>query len=250
LTCLFTFTCNLYTIWYLILCEFATIKVPTGSKVNVKENSKRGRPQTFNRDQVIEVALISYWRDGSSKVSLNEICKRAGVSKPGIYRAFDGEDGLKQAVLLEYRARILSQFHHILQVEQPFNQTVTSLVAFLQMDRDAIGLPAGCLHADMYEAKGEFGSLTVQTIESIRQESLQQLENWVERARGAGEISPAMPSSIVALYIYAQLQSALRLQRDGVDQEHVLACFRLALSVLDEDAPPGPDQTVTRHQGG
>ena len=199
---------------------------------------------------MIEVALISYWRDGSSKVSLNEICKRAGVSKPGIYRAFDGEDGLKQAVLLEYRARILSQFHHILQVEQPFNQTVTSLVAFLQMDRATLGLPAGCLHADMYEAKGEFGSLTVQTIESIRQESLQQLENWVERARGAGEISPAMPSSVVALYIYAQLQSALRLQRDGVDQEHVLACFRLALSVLDEDAPPEPDQTVTRHQGG
>ena len=125
--------------------------------MNAKENSKRGRPQTFDRDRVIQVAMMSYWRDGSSKVSLNEICKRAGVSKPGIYRTFDGEDGLKQAVLLEYRGRILSQFHHILQVQRPFNHTLESLVVFLQMDRDAVGLPAGCLHADMYEAKGEFG---------------------------------------------------------------------------------------------
>ena len=214
------------------------------------ETVKRGRPQTFDRDQVIEVALMSYWRDGSSNVSLNEICKRAGVSKPGIYRAFDGEDGLKQVVLLEYRARVLSQFYHILQVAQPFNQTVTSLVTFLQMDRDVLGLPAGCLHAEMYETKGEFGSLTVQTIESIRQESLQHLESWVERARVVGEISPAMPSSIVALYIYIQLQGALRLQREGVDQAHVLACFRLAMSVLDGDTPPAVDQTVARHQAG
>ncbi len=199
---------------------------------------------------MIEVALMSYWRDGSSKVSLNEICKRAGVSKPGIYRAFDGEDGLAQAVLLEYRARILSQFHHILQVEQPFNQTLASLVTFLQMDRAKLGLPAGCLHADMYEKKGEFGSLTVPAIEYIRQESLQQLESWIERARVASEISPAMPSSIVALYIYIQLQGALRLQRDGVDQAHVLACFRLSLSVLDEDAPRAIDQTVGRHPAG
>ena len=218
--------------------------------MNAKENSKRGRPQTFDRDRVIQVAMMSYWRDGSSKVSLNEICKRAGVSKPGIYRTFDGEDGLKQAVLLEYRGRILSQFHHILQVQRPFNHTLESLVVFLQMDRDAVGLPAGCLHADMYEAKGEFGSLTVQTIESIREESLQHLESCVERAKRTGEISLAISSSIVALYIYTQLQGALRLQRDGVDQEHVLECFCLALSVLDRDATPTPSQTVTRHQAG
>ena len=50
--------------------------------------------------------------------------------------------------------------------------------------------------------KGEFGSLTVQTIESIRQESLHQLESWVEKVRVVGEFSPAMRSSIVALYIH------------------------------------------------
>ena len=68
---------------------------------------------------------------------------------------------------------------------------------------------------NMYETKGEFGSLTVQTIKSIRQESLHQLESWVEKVRVVGEISPAMASSIVASYIDIQLQGAFRLQRDG-----------------------------------
>ena len=68
---------------------------------------------------------------------------------------------------------------------------------------------------NMYKTKREFGSLTVQKIKSIRQESLHQLESWVEKVRVVGEISPAMPSSIVALYIHIQLQGAFRLQRDG-----------------------------------
>ena len=68
---------------------------------------------------------------------------------------------------------------------------------------------------NMYETKGEFGSLTVQTIKSIRQESLHQLESWAEKVRVVGEISPAMASSIVASYIDIQLQGAFRLQRDG-----------------------------------
>jgi len=143
---------------------------------------------------------------------LNEICKPAGVSKRGIYRAFDGKDGLKQAVLLEYLARVLSQFYNILQVAQPLNQTVTSFVTFLQMGRDVLGLPTCRI---CMRQKGEFGSLTVQTIESIRQESLHQLESWVEKVRVVGEFSPAMRSSIVALYIHIQLQGAFRLQRDG-----------------------------------
>ena len=43
--------------------------------------------------------MDSYWRDGVENVSLNELCRRAEVSKPGVYREFGGEEGLLDAVL-------------------------------------------------------------------------------------------------------------------------------------------------------
>ena len=66
----------------------------------------RGRPKTFDRAHTLEVAVDSYWRDGIDAVSVNEICRRAGVAKPGVYREFGDEDDLMDAVLTEYHAKV------------------------------------------------------------------------------------------------------------------------------------------------
>lgn len=63
---------------------------------------RRGRPKTFDRDPMIDVAMECYWREGTDGVSLNELYRRADVSKPGVYREFGGEDGLMAAVLEHY----------------------------------------------------------------------------------------------------------------------------------------------------
>ena len=70
----------------------------------------RGRPQTFDREKTLQTAVNSYWADGVEKVSINDICKRAGISKPGLYREFQSEDGLKSASLEAYRKIICVPF--------------------------------------------------------------------------------------------------------------------------------------------
>ena len=62
----------------------------------------RGRPKTFDRDRTLDVAMESYWREGPGGISLNEVCRRAQVSKPGLYREFGNEDGLLDAVLTRW----------------------------------------------------------------------------------------------------------------------------------------------------
>ncbi|MFT4702613.1 MAG: hypothetical protein ACI81R_000299 [Bradymonadia bacterium] len=63
---------------------------------------RRGGPKAFDRVHRLEVAMDSYWREGLDSVSLNEICRRAGVSKPRFYRKFGGEDWVMGAVLMHY----------------------------------------------------------------------------------------------------------------------------------------------------
>lgn len=44
----------------------------------------RGRPRTFDRDRALGVVIDSYWRGSVDSVSVNEIYRRAKVSKPGL----------------------------------------------------------------------------------------------------------------------------------------------------------------------
>ena len=63
---------------------------------------KKGRPKTFNKDQANKIAMENYWKEGMGNISLNEICRRIGESKPSIYREYGGEDGLQLAALELY----------------------------------------------------------------------------------------------------------------------------------------------------
>ena len=128
--------------------------------MNTKGNKPaRGRPKTMNRDHVLKIAVESYWADGPTGVSINEISRRAGVSKPGIYREFGNEDGLKQAALIAYQATILAPLVDVLTDDVPFGQALQALTDFVLLDHKAHGLPDGCLQVTMCRSKDDLGML-------------------------------------------------------------------------------------------
>ena len=51
---------------------------------NLQSTQKKGRPKTINLDKLVNVAMLNYWLDGPTNVSLNEICYKAKISKPGL----------------------------------------------------------------------------------------------------------------------------------------------------------------------
>ena len=68
---------------------------------------KKGRPKTFNKDQASKIAMETYWEEGIENVSLNEMCRKIGESKPSVYREYGGEEGLQLAALeLYYKYRV------------------------------------------------------------------------------------------------------------------------------------------------
>ena len=199
------------------------------------EESKKpilGRPQKLNRDHVLNVAMMSYWADGPTYVSINEICKRADVSKPGLYREFGSEDGLKHAALIAYRTMAYNPIYKILETEQTFDQGLEAIINFFIFYRQARGLPCGCLHVDMRHQKEKFGALTVEKIDSFQQEIQARFETWIDRAKVRDEFKVDMLTSNATLYIFAQLISAMRLQKEGTEQKIVESFLRLALSVF------------------
>ena len=130
--------------------------------------SPRGRPKLLNRERVLSVAMEQYWRYGPTQVSISDICDLSGSSKPGVYREFGSDDGLKAATLLAYKAIAIDPFLARLNGGQTLAETLNSLIDFIMQDRQPQNIPDGCLFVLMKAQRHCFGPKTQQCLEDVR----------------------------------------------------------------------------------
>jgi len=191
-----------------------------------------GRPKTLDRDHIIKVAMESYWRDGPTAVSVNEICRRAGVSKPGLYREFGNEDGLRCTVVQTYEMVVLSQLYQIFEGDQPFDDALAALTDFVLQDRQKMDLPLGCLLQKMRGCRKELGPKTNDVIDATSIGTHSRLKDWVERAKHNGQLSEDISTETAAIYIDAQVSSAIMMQETGASKTQISEFLNIAFKGL------------------
>lgn len=192
----------------------------------------RGRPKTINRDHILNVAMQAYWQKGIYDVSINEICKKAKISKPGLYREFGNEDGLMKAVLIKYNEKVSAPLRQALTANMTFRQILDNIVSTLasaNSDKDA---PRGCLKVKMSESPTHMGETTRQQIKLMQQQTLVAYENLVIRSKSRGEFSIDMSVQFAAIYIDAQISNALSRLARGEQSNTVGAILKVAFSML------------------
>ena len=201
-------------------------------KRNISTPPTRGRPKTLDRDEVVKTALMCYWTYSPNDVPISEICEKAGASKPGLYREFGSDDGLKEAVLDAYAELVSQRRYEILASDQPFDEVLEALINYTVQDRRAAGVPNGCLLFAMRARREEFGHLTQKKIDQLRDHSLEQYRQWIDRAKSNGQFGSDLSTQTAALYIDAQTGSAMRLQKEGVSNAVIEEILRTAFSNL------------------
>ncbi|MBQ4831562.1 TetR/AcrR family transcriptional regulator [Alteromonas sp. MMG017] len=198
-----------------------------------EKKASRGRPKKFDRNHVLDIAQESYWTLGINQVSINELCKLAGVSKPGIYREFGDEDGLTHAVLERYEKTILSPMLSVLSLDIPFHETLQNLALYSTSEDETSEMPKGCLFANMKESRLNLGDSTIEQIDKTYENVIKALELWIDAAKEKGEFkTTAMDSRFAAIYIYAQISFAQLQMMKGESGKDARAILQVALSVL------------------
>ncbi len=196
----------------------------------------RGRPQTLDADRVAELAMQAYWHEGPTEVSINALSARAGVSKPSLYRAFGGEDGLTHAALRTYAAQVLAEVLAILDAPDGFEAALEGLVHYAS--ESPLSDP-GCLFVKMRAARDRFGPQTRGLIDALADGATAAYAAFLDTARARGEWAGRVPTDLAARYLGAQIEAALARRAAGVPSDEVRAVLALALSVLT--APDRPD---------
>ena len=191
-----------------------------------KQVPNRGRPKKLDRDLILQSAMMAYWSKGPSNVSINDICKLTGASKPGVYREFDSDDGLKKSVLKTYQALAIQPLIDILDTDQPSSEIIDAAICFMTQDRRSVGIPEGCLYVIMDAQSDQLGTATRGELRKIRAELLAAYSAWVERAKVQGQFAD-IPTDVAALFLETQHVGAMRLQREGVSAETVAKVLRV-----------------------
>lgn len=194
--------------------------------------ASRGRPKTLNREHILDVATQAYWEEGIGAVSLNELCKKAKVSKPGLYREFGNEDGLRKAVMFNYDKNVLAPLYQMLAKDEPFRKTLDDIVTSVTSDSEERQMPNGCLFVCMRESYNQMGEVTKEQLDHTSGRVLAAYEDWVERSKTKGEFTADISSEFAATYIFSQMSFAASQMARGEDRTTVRAVLKMALSML------------------
>ena len=174
---------------------------------------------------------MAYWSRGTKSVSISDICLATGASKPGVYREFGNDDGLKASALETYYILAVQPLIDIFEKEQSMCEAIDASVDYMTQDRTELGIPQGCLLVNMRAQSQQLGPLTRETLNAFRRSLLSAFAAWAERSKARGECTN-IPNDIAALYIDAQHGGAMRMQREGVPNETVANVLRMALCTL------------------
>ncbi len=102
------------------------------------QDFKHGRvPRELRRQQLVELAEELFGERGYEGSSMDELCRRAGVTKPVVYELFGSKDGLFRACLERAGARLAASIVEAVRAhEEPEARLRAGGLAFLRFAAD------------------------------------------------------------------------------------------------------------------
>lgn len=87
-----------------------------------KEAKPRGRPRSFDPDEVLDRARAVFWNLGYAATSLDDLAAATGLNRPSLYAAFGDKHALYMAALDRSRREAGAALSAALATEMPLRQ--------------------------------------------------------------------------------------------------------------------------------
>ena len=205
-----------------------------------------GRPKTLDRAILIDIALNEYWLNGINNVPLSKIANLAQVSRPGIYKEFGDEDGLKCEVLIKYtnllKTEVIPQYFKANHVKTMFYH-IYSTLGYPVDKKYFIGISKsnklkkptkakGCLFEKSKLEKHKLNNKSKNVIESFEKIRRNAFKNYLERLQTTNQLDSSLKLDDIYDYFIAQLSLAQCLDINGSKKENIKIIIDTAFSSI------------------
>jgi AcrR family transcriptional regulator len=201
-------------------------------KNSAAQSAPRGRPRSFDTDEVLKQVRDTFWRYGYAGTSMDQLSAATGLHKPSLYGAFGDKKKLYLAALDNYLADIRADFAEAFAIPDLFESlhalTEWSIDKFIGEDEAG----AGCFM--MQTAMPEAGEDP--EISRVVRESMDSLDRALvrrfEKAIAAGEISPDADARSLAMVMVANHYEISGRARAGYSRSELRALADRALDLV------------------
>ena len=204
-------------------------------KLEAPAAKRLGRPLSFDRDRVLNAALLQFWQTGYETTSVADLTHAMGITAPSLYAAFGDKESLFLECLERYANPGPKTTPEMIAKARSARQAAQQLLEvsarwFTQQD-----VPAGCLVASA-AASGSVSSERVRAaLRKIRDANRKALQKRAERDVREGFLPRTTNAQALAAMTMAVVQGMSTLARDGAGQKTLLCVARTAMNAWPLD---------------
>ncbi|MEK6314987.1 TetR/AcrR family transcriptional regulator [Burkholderia gladioli] len=175
--------------------------------------SKRGRPVSFDREEVLERAMRVFWKNGFAGTSMSELIAAMGIASPSLYAAFGSKAALYREALDHYLTLHQEDTARIMELPTA-RESIEGLLRHAVTVFSRTGFPSGCM---VEQTAGEAGDMPPDIVKSLREMRASNKQNFQSRLRRGiedGDVAAGTDIRAVGAF-YATVLKGLSLSAKG-----------------------------------
>lgn len=208
------------------------IASPSISRVTIVKNSeaprrRRGRPTSFDRDEVLSRAATTFWQLGYEGASIADLTAAMGITPQSLYAAFSSKAQLYCHALEWYRAQIGASTADALG-ETDVTTALSRVLRESALEFTKPGRPRGCMISTAVLTCATENEPVARHVSGLRQGMIDAVQLRIEQGIVEGQLRPDTDAEALARFVGAMIQG-MSVQA----QDHA---SKAALSSLAEQA--------------
>lgn len=189
---------------------------------------QRGRPRSFDRQEALEKATLTFWEHGYEPTSVADLTRAMGIGAPSLYAAFGDKKALFAEVVSGYAQTYGAFATRALAEEPTARAAVGRLLHEAATEYTDPAHPRGCM---LISAATNCATAEVEAaLRERRNASLGAFESRIRADVAAGALPAGTDPGALARFSGAVLQGMSQQARDGAGREELEAVAALAMA--------------------
>ncbi|CAN5120543.1 TetR/AcrR family transcriptional regulator [soil metagenome] len=173
----------------------------------------RGRPRSFDRDAVLDLAMRVFWAKGFAGASMSDLTAAMGIASPSLYAAFGSKEGLYRAAIDHYVATYGGAFRDVMRLPTA-RESVEGLLRNAACAFSAVDGPSGCMVVQTAVEACEVSPELADSLCELRASNAETLVSRLRRAVEEGDVAAGTDVRAVANF-YSTVHKGLSLSAKG-----------------------------------
>lgn len=176
-----------------------------------------GRRKTYDRDTLIERAMLLFWQFGYDGTSIAALTEHLGVNKFGLYAEFGSKQDLYLAALQRYADTVVGAHFGRLETDTSGLDDITAVLDFFTTEPESEPIRLGCMMCNAATERAAHDMMSATKIADFVKRLTEAHQNALRNAERDGQLLPGTDVPGQAALLVTQLLGIFVLRRSQSD---------------------------------